>query len=165
MATESPFLPSTTHTTSVNANSQKHHAIKVRLRVSDTDLSTASFSIDLDKLGFANARGCVTRLAKAISSTYIPLHDVCYNAWTRWHGARFWWRSENPDTPFASYCNPSHIEGFKDHMHDHDFIIELCKKFEEEALNVIKAIENFWTNMNPETQSAWLATPDTGIGL
>lgn len=158
-----PFTPSTQtiRKTVVNATSQAHPAIKVRLSAVDIGLSGASFSIDLDMLGFANAKGCKIRLAKTISDTYKPRHLDCYNEWTFWHGARFSWRSENLHTPFASYCNPTQIEGFNDHMHDHDFIIELCKKFEEEALNVIEAIEQFWSSLDAEKQKEWLATLDT----
>lgn len=167
MATTNSFLPTTQtiRKTVVKATSPKNPAIAVKLSAIDTGFPTASFSIDLDMLGFANARGCVTRLAKTISATYEPIHQDCYNDLTHWHGARFWWRSENLHTPFASYCNPTQIEGFMDHMHDHDFIIELCKKFEEEALNVVKAIEQFWSSLDAETQKEWLATPDTGIRL
>lgn len=138
-----------------------HPATTIYYFATDTplgSLDSAQFNIQPITLNprFAN-KGCVEVLINELNKTYKPKHPEFYN--DLYYGeSRFWWRTDHPYTPFASQFCTRKLDGFEEHKHDAVFVEQLCKKLDEEAMNVIEAINALWTTLD---QDAVAATPDT----
>ena len=85
-------------------------------------------------------KGFTKPILEILNTGYIPLHSRVYDDIHR-DGARFWWFYWNgTKTPFMSRPNLRNLSGFLENKHDAVFVSQLCQELDEEAMNVIKAI-------------------------